>query len=195
MMSKPSIALVRRGGRCLKWSEKIAKVQELSNTYRLQLSGMVIYDNIPYSDTSYIQEETNDPSYPTWPKSLPNERNISLMTEENIIDKGKTFIAVYFVPLTYMEFLNKTLIQRTFQTNGTIQAYAQLTFSLKEAHFVTSTDPSGSSTTDDNLNAYKNTPWESEEDKRNYIIYSVTAFTIILLGKLFCFIFFRQEVN
>lgn len=181
MMSQPSIALVQRGGRCLKWSEKIANVQSLSNTYRLQLSGMVIYDNIYYNDTNFIQENTYDPSYPTWPAPLPNERNIKYMTEENVIDSGKTFLAVYFVPLSYMNFLNKTLLSKTFQRNGTKQIYTQLTFSLKEKHFVTMSDPSGTSSSDDDINSNPDNLWDAERERRNYIIYSVTAAVVIVL--------------
>jgi hypothetical protein len=83
-----------------------------------------------------------------------------------------------------MEFLNKTLIQKTFHKNGTRQVYTQLTFSLKETHFITSTDPAGTSSSDDNNDSKSSsTLWNDEVDKRNYIIYAVTAGVVIILGK------------
>ena len=183
MMSQPSIALVKRGGRCTKWSEKTAIVQDLSNSHRLQITGIVIYDNIMYNDTNFIQQNTNDASYPTWPSILPRERDINFMTSENDINKGKTFLAVYFVPQSYVEFLNATLLQRTLQKNGTRQSYAQLTFSLKENHFITSADPSRTSSLGENSSSKSNEDlWNEERIKRNYIIYSITAGAALILG-------------
>lgn len=181
MMSQPSIGLVRRGGRCLKWSEKISNAQNLSNLYGLQVSGIVIHDDISYEETTFIQEDTNDVSYPTWQNRLPDNRNIKNMTQENIIDIGSTFVAVYFVPYSYMEFLNRTLLKKTFEKDGTRQTYTQLTFSLSENHFLTSSDPGllGTSSNDDDNH------WKAEGEKKNYIIYSVTAAAIVILGNLF----------
>jgi hypothetical protein len=191
ILSQPSIGLVQRGGRCLKWSEKIQNTQALASAYQLQLTGIVIYDNILYNDTNYIQEDTNNASYPTWPtQALPDNRNINLMTEENVIDKGSTFLAVYFVPCSYMNFLNQTLLQKTFVRNGTKQSYTQLTFSLSENHFVTSSDPALSSTSyySNGNTSSSDTDGDGDDDgdddKRNYIIYSVTAAAVIIVGKV-----------
>lgn len=179
MMSQPSIGLVQRGGRCFKWSEKIANAQRLSNLYGLQVSGIVIHDNISYPETTFIQEDTENAAFPTWQTPLPDYRDIKSMTQENIIDIGSTFVAVYFVPYSYMQFLNRTLLKKTFEKDGTKQTYTQLTFSLSESHFITSSDPglSGMSTDED-----KDNLWENEREKRNYIIYSVTAGVILIIG-------------
>ncbi|EPB87780.1 hypothetical protein HMPREF1544_05440 [Mucor circinelloides 1006PhL] len=177
MMSQPSIALVQRGGRCLPWSDKISTIQNLSDKYALKITGIVVYDNNYYNDSTFIQESTEDVSYPKWTSALPDYRNIKYMTD-NSIDTGSTFAAVYFVPRSYIDFINSTLIQKTLKMNGTRQMYTQLTFSLGENSFPSSSDPSASSTNsdqdDDNM-------WDLERDKRNYIIYSVTAAVIIIL--------------
>lgn len=179
MMSQPSIGLVRRGGRCLKWSEKISNVQNLSNSNGLQVSGIVIYDNISYEDTTFIQEDTNNAAFPTWQEPLPDYRNIKNMTQENTIDIGSTFVAVYFVPYSYVEFLNRTLLGKAFEKNGTILTYTQLTFSLSENHFVISNDPGSSGISNDEIDD----GWERERDKKSYIIYSVTAVVISVISK------------
>lgn len=181
MMSQPSIALVQRGGRCSPWSDKISTVQNLSDKYTLKVSGIVIYDNNYYNDSTFIQESTEDVSYPKWTSALPDYRNIRYMTD-NTIDTGSTFVAVYFVPRNYIDYINSTLIQKTLTMNGTRQMYTQLTFSLGENNFPSSSDPSASTgysttnTDQDNENA-----WDLERDKRNYIIYSVTAAVIVIL--------------
>ncbi|KAK4511343.1 uncharacterized protein ATC70_012558 [Mucor velutinosus] len=181
MMSQPSIALVERGGRCSPWSDKISTVQNLSDKYALKVSGIVIYDNNRYNDSTFIQESTEDVSYPKWTSTLPDYRNIKYMTD-NTIDTGSTFVAVYFVPRNYIDYLNSTLIKKTLTMNGTRQMYTQLTFSLGENNFPSSSDPSAStgSSTTNNGQDDENT-WDLERDKRNYIIYSVTAAVIMIL--------------
>lgn len=186
MKSQPSIGIVRRGGRCVKWSEKISNVQDLSKLYGLQVSGIVIHDDISYNDTDFIQEETNNASFPTWTGHLPDNRNINFMTKENIIDKGSTFIAVYFVSYSYMEFLNQTLLKKIFEKNGSKQTYTQLTFSLNENHFITTSDPKFTGTSTDNINSTSKSLRDQERDKRNYIIFSITAAVVIILGNI-CF--------
>jgi hypothetical protein len=188
MMSQPSIGLVQRGGRCLQWSEKIANVQSLSASYQLQLSGMIVYDNILYNDTTFINEDTNDMSYPTWSApTLPTYRNISYMTQENVIDTGSTFLAVYFVPLSYINYLNQTMLQQSFQHNGAIQSYTQLTFELKETHFASTSgsgisgSPQSPSPTDPTAASIDSMTLEN--NKRNIIIYAVTAVIVVVLGR------------
>lgn len=181
MMSQPSIALVQRGGRCSPWSDKVSTVQNLSDAYALQVSGIVIYDNNYYNDSTYIQESTEDVSYPKWTSTLPEYRNIQHMTD-NSLDTGSTFVAVYFVPRNYIDYINSTLIQKTFTLNGTRQMYTQLTFSLGENNFPSSSDPSASTTTTTTTSGEDNDgSVDLERDKRNYIIYSVTAAVIIIL--------------
>ncbi|KAI9482892.1 MAG: hypothetical protein EXX96DRAFT_518803 [Benjaminiella poitrasii] len=177
MMSQPSIALAQRSGRCQRWSEKIATIQSLSQTYGLQITGVVIYDHISYNDTILIQEDTNNMAYPSWQTTQqpPAERSIQHMTDENDIDVGTTFVAVYYVPRRYIEQLDQTL---PTSTNGTWQSYRQLTFSLGENHFPSSSDPSATipktaSDSSDN--------WDEERNRRNYIIYSVTAASIVIV--------------
>lgn len=177
MMSQPSIALVKRGGRCATWSDKIAAVQDLSNAYSLQVTGIVIYDNNTYNDTVMIKENTTDPSYPTWSSPLPAERNIRNMTSENIIDTGTTFVAVYFVPQNYIQSLNESLIQNTFQKNGSLQAYTQLMFFLQEDSF--SLDDPDDSDSNSNSNS-----GGLDDEKRNYIIYSITGAVVLILGTM-----------
>ncbi|KAI8637599.1 hypothetical protein BD408DRAFT_424210 [Parasitella parasitica] len=179
MMSQPSIALLQRGGRCSPWSEKISTVQSLSSTYGLKVSGIVIYDDNYYNDTVFIPEPTEDVSYPKWTSTLPDYRNIRHMTDNNI-DAGSTFVAVYFVPRNYVDYLNSTLIQKTFKMNGTQQMYTQLTFSLGENNFPSSSDPSASASTNDDQGDQDS--MDSERDKRNYIIYSVTAAAVVILA-------------
>lgn len=188
MMSQPSLAIVQRSGRCQPWSEKISTVQSLSKTYSLQITGIMIYDHLLYNDTAFIQEQTSDPSYPTWSTThLPDYRNIDYMKDENVIDHKTTFVAVYFVPKSYVNWLYNTLFNRTFENTGSRrQTYVQLTFSLTENHFAFSSDPSDTSLkTDDNKGDASDNLWVSERDKRNYIIYSVTAAVIIILGIYF----------
>ncbi|CEP16642.1 hypothetical protein [Parasitella parasitica] len=191
MMSQPSIALVQRGGRCSPWSEKISTIQNLSSTYALKVSGIVIYDNNYYNDTAFIPESTEDASYPKWTSALPNNRNIKYMTD-NSVDTGSTFVAVYFVPRNYIDYLNSTLIQKTLKMNGTHQMYTQLTFSLGENNFPSSSDPSASASMNDDQN-----DMDSEHDKRNYIIYSVTAAAVVILAYVitrWCRAFARSRV-
>jgi hypothetical protein len=185
MMSQPSLAIVQRSGRCQPWSEKIATIQSLSKAYSLQITGIMIYDHLLYNDTTFIQEHTDDPSYPTWPAiHLPNYRNIEYMHGENIIDRKTTFVAVYFVPRSYVNWLYDTLLKRTFENSGSRrQTYVQLTFSLSENHFPSSSDPSATTlNTDDKKEEAADDLWISERDRRNYIIYSVTAGVTIILG-------------
>lgn len=192
MMSQPSIGLVRRGGRCLKWSDKIANVQSLSSSYQLQITGMIIYDNILYNETTFIQESTDDMSYPTWPtQTLPTYRNISYMTDENIIDARSTFLAVYFAPLSYISYLNQTLLQKSSVSyTGSIQAYTQLTMTLKETHFTTTSNsgvfgsPQSPQSPDTPTNpASAADEMTLENSKRNIIIYAVTAVVVVVLSK------------
>ncbi|KAI8091137.1 uncharacterized protein B0P05DRAFT_301115 [Gilbertella persicaria] len=171
MMSQPSVALVRRKGSCVRWSDKIAHVQYLSAEYNLQITSIVIYDNILYNDTQFISESTDDADYPTFTDPLPSYRDIQFMTEENTLDLGSTFVAVYFVPLSYIQYLNQTLIQRTFEPNGTRQVYTQLTFSLSEHYF----PPSNTTQTNED------DAWNREREKRNYIIYAITAGVVLIL--------------
>jgi hypothetical protein len=110
------------------------------------------------------------------------------MEGENIIDGKTTFVAVYFVSRSYVNWLYNTLLNRTFENTGSRrQTYVQLTFSLSENHFPSSSDPSATTlNTEDDKQNEANSLWVSERDKRNYIIYSVTAGVTIILG--ICFI-------
>jgi hypothetical protein len=181
MMSQPSFGLVQRGGRCKLWSEKISTIQSLSDAHNLDITGVLIYDDILYNDTHYIKENTSDASYPTWPSNtLPDERNISLMTDENQINLQSTFVAVYFIPRSYANYLNETFLRQTLQTNATKQTYLQLTFSLQESSFITYSKPGTASNTSSDDNA-RDDIW-GNDDKRNYIIYTITAVVVVLLG-------------
>jgi hypothetical protein len=181
MMSQPSFGLVQRGGRCKLWSEKISTIQSLSDAHNLDITGVLIYDDILYNDTHYIKENTSDASYPTWPSNtLPDERNISLMTDENQINLQSTFVAVYFIPRSYANYLNETFLRQTLQTNATKQTYLQLTFSLQESSFITYSKPGTASNTSSDDNA-RDDIW-GNDDKRNYIIYTIPAVVVVLLG-------------
>ncbi|KAI8967311.1 hypothetical protein BDF20DRAFT_917780 [Mycotypha africana] len=222
MMSQPSIALVQRGGRCSPWQEKIATVQGLSDTYKLQVSGIVIYDNIFYNDTQWIQEDTNNASYPVWSSSsyasspdgsgtLPAERNIHSMTQENSIDKGSTFVAVYYVPKAYMNYLNQTFLQQTHHLQGARQLYTQLTFFLSEKQFSSNgndntedaagsaySSPSSSSSSSPSSTTTTDSIWNDEREKRSYVIYSVTGIAtavLIFVIARWCRAFARSSVS
>lgn len=181
MMSQPSIALVRRGGRCSAWSEKLATVQSLSDSYRLQITAAVIYDDLSYQDTTIIHENTDNASYPVWQSpEVPKNRNVTWMTDENKLDLGTTFLAVYFVPYAYMDSLNKTYLQKNFERSGNKQTFTQLTFSLYENHFTTTNEDLGTSGSGD-----KDDYGNAEEDKPTFVIYSVAIIVAFILGKCF----------
>ncbi|KAG1055793.1 hypothetical protein G6F43_002270 [Rhizopus delemar] len=185
MMSQPSIALVRRGGRCSAWSEKLATVQSLSDSYRLQITAAVIYDDLSYQDTTIIHENTDNASYPVWQSpEVPKDRNATWMTDENKLDLGTTFLAVYFVPYSYIDSLNKTYLQKNFERSGNKQTFTQLTFSLYENHFTTTNEDLGTSGSGD-----KDDYGNAEEDKPTFVIYSVAiivAFILVVIVLRWC---------
>lgn len=129
-VSQPRVALIRRGGRCRLWSEKIATIQTLSDTHRLQITAAVIYDDMAYSDTILIKQSVDNTTFPFWSSEIPASRNITTMIDENTLDLGSTFIAVYYLPYLYVESLNETYLN--FRNTTSLPVLTQLVFVLSE---------------------------------------------------------------
>ncbi|KAI7863069.1 hypothetical protein BDF14DRAFT_1847529 [Spinellus fusiger] len=187
MMSQPSIGLIRRGGGCSSWSEKINTVQALSQAYRLRVSAVILYDNTSYNDTLIVSESTTNKSFPIWNSSvLPPERNISFMPE-NDVDLQTTFVAVYFVPFVYgSQLLEK--IKQTFTIVNNQQQHLQLTMFLRETSFSPEEGagdtnsrtnyPSDNDTTQDDV-------WSLFSGDRKYVAYLVVSIAVIVIGVFF----------
>ncbi|KAI8983619.1 hypothetical protein BDB01DRAFT_791468 [Pilobolus umbonatus] len=170
MMSHPSIGLVQRGGRCDLWSEKIAVTQELSLQHQLQITGIMIYNTAHYKDVELVFEKTDNTSYPTWQTPLPVQRDIQSMKGENNIDIGTTFIAVYFAPREYVNYLKNMLLPRAFYQNNEKQYHLQLTFYMTEDHFITKNEDED--------------PYHLGQNKniKMYVIYATVISAIIIIG-------------
>ncbi|KAI9276216.1 hypothetical protein BY458DRAFT_506006 [Sporodiniella umbellata] len=102
--SEPWIALVQRGGRCQLWSEKVGTIQSIAIEEHVEITALMIYDHHLYNDTVMAKQ-------PPTETSVSNERNVSQMITENLLDRASTFLAVYYVPKLYIQQLNQTYLQ------------------------------------------------------------------------------------
>ncbi|KAI9008832.1 hypothetical protein CLU79DRAFT_776500 [Phycomyces nitens] len=194
MMSQPSIGLVQRGGRCGSWKEKINTVQSLSSTHRLQITAILIYDNVSYNDTVIQSDPTTTTDYPVWdPATLPPERNVSQMSE-NDLDLKTTFLAIYFVPYSYGTQLLQSL-EKIFSDQAIKQQYVQVTPFLGETSFVTNNvaTTNGSSNAHDDGN--RDDIWSLFSGTRGYIIYIVVGVAAVALGIFFIRFFILNHVR
>ncbi|KAL0078595.1 hypothetical protein J3Q64DRAFT_1277201 [Phycomyces blakesleeanus] len=194
MMSQPSIGLVQRGGRCSSWREKINTVQALSSAYRLQITAVLIYDNVSYNDTVIQSDPTTTTDYPVWdPATLPPERNVSQMSE-NDLDLKTTFLAVYFVPFSYGARLLQSL-ESIFSDQAIKQQYIQVTTFLGETSFVTEGVATTNTTSNPHDDSNRDDIWSLFSGTRSYIIYIVVAIAVLILGVFFIRFFIVNRIR
>ncbi|KAI9479556.1 hypothetical protein BDB00DRAFT_176374 [Zychaea mexicana] len=186
MMSQPSIALIQRGGRCTLWSDKIDHTQAISEQYDLNVGAALLYDNMTYSSTEFVQLDTENGSYPTWTnESLPSERNIHQMADNDISPSADTvFMAVFFAPNNYGRVLQDMIQNYTSTPTSSMQQYyVQLTMFFAETTFSTGGqadgDGSGSNGGDDG----RSDMWTVFTGERGYLAYLIAAGAALILGK------------
>ncbi|KAI9311408.1 hypothetical protein BX666DRAFT_1998078 [Dichotomocladium elegans] len=177
MMSQPSVALIQRSGRCERWSDKISTTQSLSSTYRLNIGAVLIYDNRSSSDVAIIRELPSNASYPTWAAPLPQERDASRMSDNNVAQSlGNVFVAVYFVPNAYGLALKDMVRNYTSTPSGSLkQRYVQIATYFHETTITTAdnNDPTPSGDSDG--------AWSIFSGNKGYIAYLIAAIGVFLL--------------
>ncbi|KAI8145992.1 hypothetical protein BJV82DRAFT_602989 [Fennellomyces sp. T-0311] len=176
MMSQPSIALIQRGGRCDLWSDKINHTQSLSEAFELNIGAALLYDNMTYDASGFVQLNTENGSYPTWSSPLPASRDIRNMTDNDIISSvSNVFIAVYFSPNHYGRVLLDMIRQyTTTPTTDLKQHYVQLTMFFSETTF--SVDDGRDNDGD------RSDIWSVFTGERGYLAYLIAAGAALILG-------------
>ncbi|KAI8376098.1 uncharacterized protein BYT42DRAFT_573389 [Radiomyces spectabilis] len=180
MSSQPSIAIMKRDGRCSRWSEKISTVQSLSQNYGLNIQAAVIYDNRSSEFLPQVKQNTTNKTRPEWYMPLLFQYNISYMND-NDIDLGQTWIAVYFVPKAYGESLLQQLQKTLISHNDTKQQYIQLTFLFSDISFSVDGDAAEE---DDRPSS---DIWDLLSTKSDVFLIVIAACIVLILG----FILFR----
>ncbi|ORZ02138.1 hypothetical protein BCR43DRAFT_304 [Syncephalastrum racemosum] len=175
--NQQSIVLIRRGGRCESWLEKVRNVQNLSVQDNLMLDAVIIYDNITDDTIPLDTLNTTDANYPTWPTPLPNHRNATLMSDNDVATDKSIYTAVYFIPHNYAQQLLNAIQQYKSQSSDSMLYFMQITPFFSEATF--STGDVDANTADDNGDSDM---WSAFTGNKSYLVYLIAAGAAFVLG-------------
>ncbi|KAI8143772.1 hypothetical protein BJV82DRAFT_514237 [Fennellomyces sp. T-0311] len=96
----PTIALIERG--YCNWSEKLQVASTLASSNNLNLSAVLLFDNTTHDSRAKYSLYTES-AVTTFPPNdgIPNERNVSMMRDNDLSIQNTPSIPVYFAPKTY----------------------------------------------------------------------------------------------
>ncbi|ORX51200.1 hypothetical protein DM01DRAFT_1347029 [Hesseltinella vesiculosa] len=116
------LALVQRGG-CT-WTQKSNTIANMSSAYELRVISILLYDNNTTPQTTYSLSDSNTvPPVPSYNSLLPNNYNISFMSDNDLPSNGfVSNMSVFFIPNDYGQWL-RTLI---YTSTSSIKAYSNI---------------------------------------------------------------------
>ncbi|KAI9303899.1 hypothetical protein BJ944DRAFT_267664 [Cunninghamella echinulata] len=173
------IALVKRGGGC-KWMEKVLNIGQLSTTYNLSVTHIIIYDNQTYGNdinTNFTTSQANGvTTLPSYSQPLPAITDINNMPDNDINANNNTLKItdnynlpgqLYFVSNNY-----------GLDIIGKIRALNQVPTSAPHSYLFIET-------------LLQEINWTSGTSLSNYITWIIALGAVFFLASFALFLFFR----